>query len=86
MPRQHPRRETRASIDDWWLILFYRQEASSLETAHLNSFWGVICTGTPRGVGMFWNPPIFLKPGDVAEIEIEKLGRLRNSIGEQPFQ
>lgn len=40
----------------------------------------LICTGTPGGVGVFRDPPVFLKPGDVVEIEIEKLGRLRNPV------
>jgi acylpyruvate hydrolase len=38
----------------------------------------IIATGTPEGVGVFRTPPIFLKPGDIVEIEIEKLGLLRN--------
>jgi 2-keto-4-pentenoate hydratase/2-oxohepta-3-ene-1,7-dioic acid hydratase in catechol pathway len=40
----------------------------------------VIFTGTPPGVGFARDPKIFLKPGDVAEVEIEKLGTLRNPI------
>ena len=40
----------------------------------------VIPTGTPHGVGTFWKPPIFLQPGDVIEIEIEKIGILRNTV------
>jgi 2-keto-4-pentenoate hydratase/2-oxohepta-3-ene-1,7-dioic acid hydratase in catechol pathway len=40
----------------------------------------IICTGTPDGVGVFRNPPLFLKPGDVVEVEIEKLGTLRNPV------
>jgi len=40
----------------------------------------IIATGTPEGVGVFRKPPIFLKPGDVVEIEIEKLGVLRNPV------
>jgi 2-keto-4-pentenoate hydratase/2-oxohepta-3-ene-1,7-dioic acid hydratase in catechol pathway len=40
----------------------------------------IICTGTPNGVGFFRAPPVFLKPGDVIEVEIEGLGRLRNPI------
>jgi 2-keto-4-pentenoate hydratase/2-oxohepta-3-ene-1,7-dioic acid hydratase in catechol pathway len=40
----------------------------------------IIATGTPEGVGAFRNPPIFLKPGDVVEIEIERLGVLRNPV------
>jgi 2-keto-4-pentenoate hydratase/2-oxohepta-3-ene-1,7-dioic acid hydratase in catechol pathway len=40
----------------------------------------MIITGTPAGVGFARTPPEFLKPGDVVEIEIEGIGRLRNSI------
>jgi len=40
----------------------------------------VIFTGTPPGVGMARKPPIFLKPGDVAEVEVEGLGVLRNPV------
>ncbi len=35
----------------------------------------VISTGTPAGVGLGLNPPVFLKAGDVVELGIEKLGR-----------
>jgi 2-keto-4-pentenoate hydratase/2-oxohepta-3-ene-1,7-dioic acid hydratase in catechol pathway len=40
----------------------------------------VIVTGTPGGVGWSRKPPIFMKAGDVVEVEIEKLGVLRNRI------
>jgi 2-keto-4-pentenoate hydratase/2-oxohepta-3-ene-1,7-dioic acid hydratase in catechol pathway len=40
----------------------------------------IIATGTPSGVGVFRKPPVFLKAGDVAEVEIEKVGTLRNPI------
>lgn len=40
----------------------------------------LIYTGTPPGVGMARNPPVFLKPGDVVEVEIEKLGILSNPV------
>src|SRR5713226_6868107 len=40
----------------------------------------VICSGTPDGVGIFRKPPVLLKPGDVFEVKIEKLGTLRNPI------
>jgi 2-keto-4-pentenoate hydratase/2-oxohepta-3-ene-1,7-dioic acid hydratase in catechol pathway len=40
----------------------------------------IISTGTPDGVGVFRDPKVFLKPGDVIEIEIDKLGRLRNTV------
>ncbi|MDT8860111.1 fumarylacetoacetate hydrolase family protein [Alkalihalobacillus sp. MEB130] len=40
----------------------------------------VIATGTPHGVGVFRNPPIFLKKGDTCTIEIEKIGILQNKV------
>lgn len=40
----------------------------------------VICSGTPDGVGIFRKPPVLLKPGDVFEVKIEKLGTLRNPV------
>jgi 2-keto-4-pentenoate hydratase/2-oxohepta-3-ene-1,7-dioic acid hydratase in catechol pathway len=40
----------------------------------------IIATGTPEGVGAFRTPPIFLKPGDVVEVEIQDLGVLRNPV------
>jgi len=40
----------------------------------------VIITGTPEGVGMGRNPPEWLKPGDVVELEIERIGTLRNVV------
>src|SRR5690606_16123237 len=40
----------------------------------------VLFTGTPPGVGMARKPPVFLQPGDVVEVEIERLGVLRNTV------
>jgi 2-keto-4-pentenoate hydratase/2-oxohepta-3-ene-1,7-dioic acid hydratase in catechol pathway len=40
----------------------------------------VIATGTPPGVGFARKPPIFLKDGDVCEVEIEGLGILINGV------
>ncbi len=40
----------------------------------------VIVTGTPGGVGMKRKPPLYMKPGDVVEVEIERIGLLRNSV------
>ena len=40
----------------------------------------VIITGTPEGVGMGRKPPEWLKPGDVVETEIERIGVLRNEV------
>lgn len=43
----------------------------------------VIITGTPEGVGMGRTPPEWLKPGDVMELEIERIGILRNTVRER---
>lgn len=40
----------------------------------------VILTGTPEGVGMARKPPVWLKPGDVVEVEIEGIGVLRSPV------
>jgi 2-keto-4-pentenoate hydratase/2-oxohepta-3-ene-1,7-dioic acid hydratase in catechol pathway len=40
----------------------------------------VVVTGTPAGVGMARKPPLWMKPGDVVEVEIEGLGVLRNPV------
>ncbi|HSV83637.1 MAG TPA: fumarylacetoacetate hydrolase family protein [Ramlibacter sp.] len=41
----------------------------------------VIATGTPAGVGVFQDPPRYLRPGDVFEVEIPRVGLLRNRVG-----
>lgn len=40
----------------------------------------VIATGTPPGVGFARKPPVFLKDGDICEVEIEGLGVLKNTV------
>jgi 2-keto-4-pentenoate hydratase/2-oxohepta-3-ene-1,7-dioic acid hydratase in catechol pathway len=40
----------------------------------------VIISGTPAGVGFARKPPIFMKQGDIVEVEVDKLGVLRNTI------
>ncbi|MES1227737.1 MAG: fumarylacetoacetate hydrolase family protein, partial [Armatimonadota bacterium] len=40
----------------------------------------VILTGTPSGVGAARVPPVFLKPGDLVEVEIEGIGLLANPV------
>ena len=43
----------------------------------------VIVTGTPGGVGAKRQPPLWMKPGDIVEVEIENLGVLRNLIADE---
>ena len=53
--------------------------------AYISQVWtlqagDLIYTGTPPGVGGARKPPVFLKGGDVVEVEIDKLGVLRNPV------
>jgi len=43
----------------------------------------IIVTGTPGGVGRVRKPPIWMKPGDIVEIDIRGLGTLRNTIADE---
>lgn len=42
----------------------------------------IIATGTPAGVGIGFNPPKYLKPGDVVRVEIDGIGALENRFAE----
>ena len=43
----------------------------------------IIVTGTPTGAGARFDPPRFLKPGDVIEVEAEGIGRLVNTVEDE---
>ena len=55
-------------------LVSYISEVMTLEVGD------VIATGTPAGVGFVRNPQVFMNPGDVAEIEIQGIGVLRNYV------
>jgi 2-keto-4-pentenoate hydratase/2-oxohepta-3-ene-1,7-dioic acid hydratase in catechol pathway len=55
-------------------VIAYLSQVFTLEPGDL------IFTGTPPGVGFARKPPVYLKGGDVAEVEIEGLGLLRNPV------
>ena len=55
-------------------LVSYISEAMTLEPGD------VIATGTPAGVGFTRKPPVFMKHGDVVEIEIEGISVLRNPV------
>jgi len=44
----------------------------------------VIATGTPGGVGAGRNPPLWMKAGDVVEVEIDGIGKLTNRVVDEP--
>lgn len=43
----------------------------------------IIVTGTPTGAGARFDPPVWLKPGDVVEVEAEGIGILRNGVADE---
>ncbi|MEX2643978.1 MAG: fumarylacetoacetate hydrolase family protein [Acetobacterales bacterium] len=56
--------------------------------AEISQIWtlepgDVILTGTPSGVGAYWDPPKLLKAGDRVRIEIEKVGVLENPVADE---
>lgn len=53
-------------------LLWFLSQVVTLEPGDL------IFTGTPPGVGIARKPPVLLKPGDVVEVEVEKIGVLKN--------
>ena len=55
-------------------LIAYLSTAMTLEPGD------IIVTGTPPGVGAGRKPPLWMKPGDVCEVEIESIGCLRNPV------
>jgi 2-keto-4-pentenoate hydratase/2-oxohepta-3-ene-1,7-dioic acid hydratase in catechol pathway len=55
-------------------LIWFLSQVVTLEPGDL------IFTGTPPGVGIARKPPVLLKAGDVAEVEIEKIGVLKNPV------
>ena len=66
--------DTSQMIFDVWKQISYLSTAFTLETGDL------IATGTPEGVGVGMQPPLFLQPGDVVRCEIEGLGAIENTV------
>jgi len=62
-------------------LIFPVDELISYASRHMTLMPGdIISTGTPGGVGVFRDPKVFLKPGDLVEIEIEGIGKLANPV------
>jgi len=62
-------------------LIFSTKELLSYCSKNFTLYPGtVIMTGTPEGVGFARKPPVFLKPGDKIEIEIEGIGKLINLV------
>jgi 2-keto-4-pentenoate hydratase/2-oxohepta-3-ene-1,7-dioic acid hydratase in catechol pathway len=67
-----------ASTDD--MIFDVATLVSLLSEAHALEPGDLIVSGTPAGVGLARNPKLWMKPGDVCEVEIEGIGTLRSPI------
>ena len=70
-----------ASIDD--LIFNVARLISILSEAITLAPGDVIVSGTPAGVGLARKPPLWMKPGDVCEVAVERVGRLINPIAQE---
>jgi acylpyruvate hydrolase len=70
-----------ASTDD--MVFSVARLISILSEAITLSPGDIFVTGTPAGVGMARKPPLFMKHGDVCEVEIEGIGILRNTVQDE---
>ena len=70
-------RQNSSSIN---MVIPIRKIISSLSTIITIEAGDIISTGTPAGVAMSMKEPRYLKDGDIVEIDIEKLGMIRNRV------
>lgn len=60
-----------------------RREIEYISTFMTLEAGDIIITGTPTGAGARFDPPRYLKPGDVVEVEVEGIGTLRNGVADE---
>ena len=72
--------ETRQSDRTGRMIFSFRYLINYISTFTTLVPGDVIITGTPTGAGARFDPPRYLKPGDVIEVEAEGIGLLRNGV------
>ena len=65
------------------MIFSFRKIIAYISTFTTLTTGDMIVTGTPTGAGARFDPPIWLKPGDVIEVEAEGIGILRNTIEDE---
>jgi 2-keto-4-pentenoate hydratase/2-oxohepta-3-ene-1,7-dioic acid hydratase in catechol pathway len=75
--------EVRQSDRTSRMIFPFRKIISYISTFTTLAPGDVIVTGTPTGAGARFDPPIWLKPGDIVEVEADGLGVLRNTIADE---
>jgi 2-keto-4-pentenoate hydratase/2-oxohepta-3-ene-1,7-dioic acid hydratase in catechol pathway len=73
---EHPMQDgdTRDMLWDVPALIEYISKAITLEPGD------IIATGTPSGVGVFRDPPVFLEPGDRVRCEIDGIGSVENPV------
>lgn len=71
----------RASIDD--MVFGVAALVSILSQTMTLEAGDLIVTGTPSGVGLARKPPLYMKPGDICEVEIDRVGKLANMIEDE---
>ncbi|MFO7262615.1 MAG: hypothetical protein A6D91_03015 [Bacillaceae bacterium G1] len=74
--------EVRQSANTEQMIFTIPQIIATISAGTTLEPGDIIATGTPAGVGHAKQPPAYLKPGDVVEVEVEGLGILKTFIGE----
>lgn len=72
--------ELRQSNNTSQMIHSINDQLIYLSTAFTLEANDIIATGTPEGVGVAMEPPVFLKKGDVVRCEIEKIGAIENKV------
>lgn len=65
------------------MIFPIREEIAYISTFMTLQPGDIIVTGTPTGAGARFDPPRYLEPGDVVEIEVEGIGTLRNGVEDE---
>jgi 2-keto-4-pentenoate hydratase/2-oxohepta-3-ene-1,7-dioic acid hydratase in catechol pathway len=65
------------------MIFSFRKIISYISTFTTLVPGDIIITGTPTGAGARFDPPVWLKPGDVIEVEADGIGTLRNTVADE---
>jgi len=72
--------EVRQDSNTEQLIHTIPDQIAYLSTAFTLEPGDILSTGTPEGVGIARQPPVFLQPGDVVRTEIDRIGAIENRI------